>query len=177
MRDDRLGKLLAYVLRHRPDSAGVALDAAGWVDLDELVAGLRRAGRRVTVHDVRRAADADSKGRYELVGGRIRAAQGHSVEVDLGLEPVLPPSVLYHGTPERFLPSILATGLRPGSRQFVHLSPDVGSARAVGSRRGAPVVHVVDAAAAHARGHEFRRASNGVWLTDAVPAAYLQVLS
>ena len=177
MRDDRLGKLLAYVLRHRPDAAGVALDAAGWVDLDELVAGLRDTGRLVTADDVRRAVDADSKGRYELVDGRIRAAQGHSVEVDLGLEPVVPPSVLYHGTPERFLPSILATGLRPGSRQFVHLSPDVLTARAVGRRRGAAVVLVIDAAGAHADGHEFRRASNGVWLTDAVPAAYLRRLS
>jgi putative RNA 2'-phosphotransferase len=85
--------------------------------------------------------------------------------------------VLYHGTPERFLPSVLATGLRPGSRQFVHLSPDVRAARTVGRRRGAAVVLVVDAAAAHASGHEFRRASNGVWLTDAVPPAYLRVLS
>ena len=176
MRDDRLSKLLAYVLRHRPDAAGVTLDGAGWVDLDELVTGLRRAGRRVTADDVRRAVHADGKGRYELVDGRIRAAQGHSVDVDLGLEPVVPPSVLYHGTPERFVQSILASGLRPGSRQFVHLSPDVQTARAVGRRRGSPVVLVVDAAAAHASGHEFRRASNGVWLTDAVPPAYLRLL-
>src|SRR5918911_31718 len=96
---EHLGKLLALVLRHRPEVAGVALDPAGWVDVDELVAGLRRTGRRVTSDDVRRAVDADSKGRYELAHGRIRAAQGHSVEVDLGLEPVVPPSVLYHGTP------------------------------------------------------------------------------
>jgi putative RNA 2'-phosphotransferase len=177
VREEKLGKLLAYVLRHRPDAAGVALDAAGWVYVDELVAGLRRTGRPVTADAVRRAVDADSKGRYELVDGRIRAAQGHSVEVDLGLEPVVPPSVLYHGTPERFLPSVLATGLRPGSRQFVHLSPDVETARAVGRRRGSPVVLVVDAAAAHADGHEFRRASNGVWLTDAVPPAYLRLLA
>jgi putative RNA 2'-phosphotransferase len=176
VRDDRLGKLLAHVLRHRPDAAGVALDPGGWVDLDELVAGLRRAGRRVTADDVRRAVDADSKARYELVDGRIRAAQGHSVAVDLGLQRVVPPPMLYHGTVERFLPSILAAGLRPGSRQFVHLSPDLETARVVGRRRGAPVVLVVDAAGAHAAGHEFRRASNGVWLTDAVPPAFLRPL-
>ena len=174
---EHLGKLLALVLRHRPDVAGVALDAAGWVDVDELVAGLRRTGRRVTADDVRRAVDADSKGRYELVDGRIRAAQGHSVAVELGLEPVTPPSVLYHGTVERFLPSILATGLRPGSRQFVHLSPDAATAERIGRRRGAPIVLVVDAAGAHAAGHEFRRASNGVWLTDAVPPGYLRRLA
>jgi putative RNA 2'-phosphotransferase len=174
--DHGLGRLLALVLRHRPEVAGVTLDPAGWVDVEELVAGLRRSGRGVTAADVRAAVDADSKGRYELVGGRIRAAQGHSVDVELGLPPLAPPSVLYHGTVGRFLPSILATGLRPGSRQFVHLSPDVATARVVGRRRGAPVVVVVDAAAAHAEGHEFRRASNGVWLTDAVPPPYLRRL-
>jgi putative RNA 2'-phosphotransferase len=177
VREEKLGKLLAYVLRHRPDAAGVALDAAGWVDVDELVAGLRRTGRPVTADAVRRAVDADSKGRYEVVGNRIRAAQGHSVDVELGLEPVRPPDVLYHGTVERFVPSILATGLLPGSRQLVHLSPDVATARAVGRRRGAPVVLAVDAAGAHLAGHEFRRASNGVWLTDAVPPDYLRLLT
>jgi putative RNA 2'-phosphotransferase len=177
VRGDGLGRLLAYVLRHRPDAVGVALDAAGWVDVDELVAGPRRTGRRITADDVRRAVDADSKGRYELLNNRIRAAQGHSVAVELGLAPLAPPDELYHGTVERFLPSILASGLRPGSRQFVHLSPDVATARAVGRRRGTPVVLLVDAAGAHAEGHEFRRASNGVWLTDAVPPGYLRLLT
>jgi putative RNA 2'-phosphotransferase len=176
-RGEHLGKLLALVLRHRPDVAGVTLDPAGWVDVDELVAGLRRTGRRITADDVRAAVAADSKGRYELADGRVRAAQGHSVAVELGLEPLVPPAVLYHGTVQRFVPSILAAGLRPGSRQFVHLSPDVETALAVGRRRGAPVVLAVDAAGAAGAGHEFRRASNGVWLTDAVPPAYVRVLS
>jgi len=171
-----LGKLLAYVLRHHPDAAGVSLDAAGWVDVDELVAGLRHAGHRVDADDVRRAVAQDGKRRYELAGGRIRAAQGHSVEVDLGLDPRTPPAVLFHGTVERFLPSILAEGLRPGSRQFVHLSADVVTAEAVGRRRGEPVVLVVDAEGLHAAGHEFRQSSNGVWLTDAVPPAFLRRL-
>ena len=174
---EHLGKLLALVLRHRPEVAGVTLDPAGWADVDELVAGLRRTGRRVTAEDVRRAVDADGKGRYELVGGRIRAAQGHSVDVDLGLPPTAPPHVLYHGTVERFVPAILTGGLRPRSRQYVHLSQDVATAEAVGRRRGAPVVLVVDAAGAHRDGHEFHRASNGVWLTAAVPAAYLRRLT
>jgi putative RNA 2'-phosphotransferase len=120
--------------------------------------------------------DADSKGRYELVAGRIRATQGHSVDVELGLEPVRPPDVLYHGTVERFVPAILASGLRPGSRQFVHLSADVVTAQAVGRRRGTPVVLVVDAAGAHAAGQAFLRASNGVWLTDALPARWLALV-
>jgi putative RNA 2'-phosphotransferase len=171
-----LGKLLALVLRHRPAVAGVALDAGGWVDVEVLVAGLRASGRPVTVADVERTVAEDPKGRYELVEGRIRAAQGHSVDVDLGLEPRTPPDVLYHGTVERNLASILATGLRPGSRQFVHLSPDVETARRVGRRRGDPVVLVVDAAGLHRSGHVFREASNGVWLTGSVPPAFVSRL-
>jgi putative RNA 2'-phosphotransferase len=175
-RPPHLGRLLALVLRHRPDLAGVTHDRAGWVDVDELVAGLRRMGREVDAEDVRATVAADGKGRYELLGHRIRAAQGHSIDVDLGLGPRRPPEVLYHGTVERFLPSILATGLRPGSRRHVHLSPDVATARTVGARRGRPVVLVVDAAALHAAGHEFRQASNGVWLVDAVPPEHLTLL-
>jgi putative RNA 2'-phosphotransferase len=171
-----LGKLLALVLRHRPEVAGVTPDDAGWVDVEELVAGLRARGYPVTSADVERTVEADGKGRYELAGGRIRAAHGHSIDVDLGLEPRTPPDVLYHGTVERFLASILASGLRPGSRRLVHLSEDVATARAVGRRRGEPVVLQVDAARLHAAGHAFRRSSNGVWLTDAVPPAYLRRL-
>ncbi len=175
-REESLSRLLAYVLRHRPDAAGLTLDDAGWVGVDELVAGLRRTGRQVSADDVRAVAAADAKGRYEVAAGRIRAAQGHSVPVDLGLARVAPPDVLYHGTVERNLTSILADGLRPGSRQFVHLSADVTAARAVGRRRGQPVVLVVDAAGAHAAGHVFRRASNGVWLTGALPARFVRRL-
>jgi putative RNA 2'-phosphotransferase len=173
-RAESLGRFLAYVLRHHPEAAGVTLDPAGWADLAGLVAGLRRAGHHVTADDVRAVAAADAKGRYEVAGGRIRAAQGHSVPVDLGLAPVAPPPVLYHGTVERSAASILAEGLRPGSRQFVHLSADVPTARAVGGRRGRPVVLVVDAAGAHAAGQVFRQASNGVWLTDALPAGFVR---
>jgi putative RNA 2'-phosphotransferase len=171
-----LGKLLALVLRHRPEVAGVTPDAAGWVDVGQLVAGLRASGRRVTVADVEQAVAEDGKGRYQVADGRIRAVQGHSIDVDLGLEARRPPELLYHGTVERNLSSILTTGLRPGSRQDVHLSPDVATAQAVGRRRGDPVVLVVDAGRLHEAGHAFRRASNGVWLTDAVPPGYLRRL-
>ncbi len=167
------GRYLAYLLRHDPAAAGIALDAAGWVDVDALVAGATAAGRRLDRATVERVVATDAKGRFELRDGRIRAAQGHSLDVDLGLAPVIPPAVLHHGTVERFVERILAEGLRPGSRTHVHLSADVDTARQVGARRGEPVVLRVDAAAAHAAGHPFYRAANGVWLTDHVPAEHL----
>ena len=106
-------------------------------------------------------------------GERIRANQGHSLAVDLGLTPVVPPSALYHGTAERFLESIRAHGLLRTGRQHVHLSGDPDTARSVGRRYGKPVVLVVDAGRMREDGCAIDRAANGVWLTDAVLPRYL----
>jgi putative RNA 2'-phosphotransferase len=166
----RLSKRLSYVLRHRPDSVGLTLDDAGWVDVDELLAALGMTRDElehvVATNDKRRFA-------FDQAGTRIRASQGHSVAVQLGLAPVEPPPVLFHGTPERNLAAIRAEGLRPGNRHAVHLSPDEATARVVGARRGRPVVLAVDAAAMAADGVVFTQSANGVWLVDAVPPRYL----
>ena len=167
--DVALSKFLGYVLRHRPDEAGIELGPGGWVPVDELLAGLARAGRPVDRARLEAVVAGGEKRRYEIDGDRIRAAQGHSQPVDLQLEPQRPPDVLYHGTVERFLPSIRAQGLRPGRRTHVHLSADPETARTVGARRGEPVVLRVDAGGMHAAGTAFFRATNGVWLTGHVP--------
>lgn len=169
----RLSKTLAWVLRHRPDGIGIELDPAGWVDVSVLLAAMVAAGHTIDEADLEQVVATNDKKRYELVDGRIRAAQGHSVAVDLGLEAMVPPDVLYHGTVERFLDAIDQDGLQPGTRTHVHLSADTATARAVGQRRGRPVVLEVDAARMHADGFVFRRASNGVWLVDQVPPRYL----
>ena len=170
----RLSKRLSYVLRHRPDSAGLTLDDAGWVDVDELLGALG-----MTRSQLDEVVAGNDKRRFALdsTGTRIRASQGHSVVVDLGYPSAQPPAELFHGTVDRFIPRILVEGLRPGARHAVHLSPDVGTARAVGARRGPPVVLRVDAAAMAADGVAFSRSENGVWLVDAVPAEHLTVLA
>jgi putative RNA 2'-phosphotransferase len=169
----RLSKRLSYVLRHRPDSAGLTLDDAGWVYVDALLhaLGLTRAQLEEVV-----ARNDKQRFALDASGTRIRASQGHSVPVDLGYAPVQPPAELFHGTVARLLDRILTEGLRPGARHAVHLSPDVVTARAVGARRGPPVVLRVDAAAMAAEGTAFSRSGNGVWLVDAVPARHLTVL-
>ncbi len=106
----------------------------------------------------------------------IRANQGHSVDIDLQLEPVEPPAVLYHGTGHGSAGSIARQGLLRMSRHRVHLSPDPETARRVGARHGRPVIFTVDAAAMHQAGHLFYRSENGVWLVDHVPPEYLQRL-
>lgn len=168
-----LSKLLSYVLRHRPESVGVTLDAQGWVAIDVLVEALAQAGRpidRETLLDVVRTSD---KQRFAIEGDRIRANQGHSVGVDLGLVPVEPPPVVFHGTVERFLDAIRREGLVRGSRTHVHLSADLETAERVGARRGRPVVLRVDAAGMRREGYVFFRSENRVWLVEHVPPRFL----
>lgn len=174
--DVRLSRRLSLVLRHRPDSVGVELDSEGWVDVDDLVAALAGEGRGPTRADVARVVAASEKQRFEWDddANRIRARQGHSVTVDLALEPVDPPDALFHGTPSRNLASILRTGLDRRRRHHVHLSGDESTARAVGERRGPCVVLVVDAGGMSRAGHTCYRSSNGVWLTDQVPPRFIR---
>jgi putative RNA 2'-phosphotransferase len=166
---------MSLVLRHEPAKFSVELDEAGWTRVDGLLAAAARAGVPLDDATLRRVVAENDKQRFALSddGAMIRASQGHSVDVELGLEPVEPPPVLFHGTATRFLDSIRREGLVPGSRRHVHLSTDAATATSVGSRHGRPTVLRIDAARMHAAGHRFFRSANGVWLTDAVPAEYL----
>ncbi|WNI14951.1 RNA 2'-phosphotransferase [Actinacidiphila sp. ITFR-21] len=168
----RVSRFLSLVLRHRPESVGVALDEGGWVDVDVLIAACAARGRGFSRAELDHVVATNSKKRfaYSEDGRRIRASQGHSVAVELGLPATAPPAVLYHGTAAAALPRILREGLLPMARQDVHLSADAATAVRVGSRHGRPVVLEVDAAGLAAAGHGFRVSANGVWLTDAVPA-------
>jgi putative RNA 2'-phosphotransferase len=176
-KDVRASKRLAYVLRHRPDSVGLALDEHGWVGVDQLLDALAASGTSLSRDELVHVVATNDKQRFELDVGRdrIRARQGHSLAVDLALEPTQPPAVLFHGTPERNVASIRTSGLDRRDRHHVHLSPDSETARRVGARRGDAVVLVVDAEGMSAAGHTFWRTGNGVWLTDHVPARFISV--
>jgi putative RNA 2'-phosphotransferase len=174
----RVSKRLSYVLRHEPASIGLTLDDAGWVDVDELLDALAEHGLSLTRADLEYVVATNDKRRFAFdeTGTRIRASQGHSLPVELGYRPETPPAVLFHGTPVRNVPGILAEGLRSGRRHAVHLSPDPGTARLVGERRGPAAILRVDAARLAADGARFTRSANGVWLVDAVPPGYLSVV-
>ena len=176
MTPEAVSKLLSFVLRHQPEAVGLRLDEGGWVDLDVLIAALATRDQSITrsvVIDVVRTSD---KQRFALSpdGSRIRASHGHSKTVALDYEPASPPDTLFHGTVAGSLPGIRRDGLTPRRRQHVHLARSAGEAAAVGGRRGVPVVLEVRAADMAAAGHVFLRAPNGVWLTDAVPAAFIR---
>ena len=171
----QVSKFLSLVLRHKPETIGIVLDREGWVPVDTLLAACRAHGRDISRARLDDIVATNPKRRFAFSadGARIRANQGHSVEVDLRLEEKDPPEVLYHGTVQRFLPSIDAEGLKKGRRHHVHLSADVATARKVGARRGKPVVLKVDAGRMYQDGYKFFVSANGVWLTDSVPPGYL----
>lgn len=175
---ERLSKFLSFVLRHKPESIGLTLDRHGWGSVDDLIAMSNEHGVAVSRDDLLTVVHSSDKKRFSLSedGTRIRAAQGHSVSVDLALSPKQPPPSLYHGTATRFVKRIMVEGLMPQERQYVHLSSDADTARHVGKRHGRPVVLRVDSLGMGARGHRFYLAENGVWLTDQVPPEFLEPL-
>jgi putative RNA 2'-phosphotransferase len=172
----RLSKFLALVLRHDPGRIGLTLNPEGWADVEALLAAVAAAGVPISRAALDEVVLTSPKQRFTLdtAANRIRANQGHSVQVDLGLSAVEPPGRLFHGTSRDARDAILAGGLRPMARSQVHLSADRATARAVGRRHGRPVVLVVDSHSMFVDGHRFFRSVNGVWLTDHVPPAYLE---
>jgi putative RNA 2'-phosphotransferase len=177
MKKSRLsyGKFLSLVLRHKPETIGIILDSGGWVDIDSLLAGCRRKGLDLDRVKLLQVVEEDDKQRFQISpdGLKIRACQGHTIAVDLELEPAVPPEKLFHGTTERFLPSILKRGLVKGRRLHVHLSPDTATAEKVGSRRGPAVILEIRSGQMHRDGFRFYLSANGIWLTDCVPPRYL----
>lgn len=170
-----ISKFLSYILRHKPDAIGLTLDPEGWGDIEELIA---KADISITIDLLHEVVATSDKKRFAISADSlsIRANQGHSIEVNLGLEFVQPPELLYHGTATRFLESIREHGLLPQNRQYVHLSADTETATKVGLRHGKPVILIIPALQMHQKGHQFFQAQNGVWLTEIVPTETLQFI-
>ena len=171
----RLSKFLSLVLRHKPQEIGMTLDPAGWLAVDELLRACAAHGVPISRNELNAIVAGSDKQRFALSpdGLRIRANQGHSVPVELGYEPAVPPEVLFHGTAQKYIESIRRMGLVKGKRHHVHLSPTAKTASAVGQRHGKLVLLEVQAGRLHREGHQFFRTPNNVWLTDSVPPEYL----
>ncbi|NVJ92622.1 MAG: RNA 2'-phosphotransferase [Methylocystaceae bacterium] len=174
---DQISKFLSFVLRHKPDAIGLKLDENGWANIDELIekSSNEETGPELTKGLICRVVENNKKKRFAISedGRCIRANQGHSIRVNLELQPQLPPEILYHGTASRFLKSILAEGLKAGKRQHVHLSADMETAEEVGKRYGKPVILKINAQVMNEKGYQFFLSENGVWLTDFVPIAFI----
>ncbi len=170
-------KFISLILRHKPDAIGISLDEHGWADVRDLIEGINASGKyHLDMEMLEDIVSKDDKQRYTFNDDHtlIRANQGHSIPVDVELEEVIPPDILYHGTGEKYTASIDQEGLLPKSRLYVHLSVDIETARKVGARHGRPVIYTVDSGQMTKDGFEFFLSRNHVWLTKSVPPVYLK---
>jgi putative RNA 2'-phosphotransferase len=177
-RKTTVSKYLSKHLRHEPEALGLNLQPGGWVSIDDLLDAATKHGFPITPAELDEVVRTSPKQRFSFdeTATLIRANQGHSTAVDLQLEPAEPPPLLFHGTGSQTAPFILADGLMKMLRHHVHLSADVDTARRVGMRHGKPAIFQIDAAKMIADGYTFFVSANGVWLTEAVPPAYLSLL-
>jgi len=176
MNTKKTSKFLSLILRHKPEVAGVELEKGGWASVEALLKGIEKGkGRKITMGELEEIVANNDKKRFSFNDNKtkIRANQGHSVEIDLELKECKPPEVLYHGTYSQAVDSIYTSGINKMQRHHVHLSADRGTATKVGSRRGQPIVLVIAAELMYKDGHKFFVSDNGVWLTNHVPKAYL----
>lgn len=172
---NHLSGLLSFILRHKPETVGIQLSEHGWADVDSLLAGMNAYGRKISMEDLKKIVEKDKKGRYAFNedNTKIRARQGHSVNVDVGLRQEVPPKILYHGTSRDVYKKIQKEGIQKMRRLYVHLSLDYDTAMCVGRRHGVPYVFAVDTEKMHQDGIPFFVSENGIWMTEYVGAEYL----
>ena len=178
MKNTEISRFIAFILRHKPESVGIKLDPHGWASVSELISAVSKRWS-FNMEKLEEIVATDDKMRYSFNSDKtlIRANQGHSVPVDLELCECDAPTVLYHGTAEKYTEALDEEGLISKTRLFVHLSGDIETAAAVGKRHGTPVIYEVASSKMQKDGHKFYLSENGVWLTPAVPAKYLKKIS
>jgi putative RNA 2'-phosphotransferase len=170
----KISKRLSYILRHAPDSVGLTLDENGWASVHDLMS---KFGRPLSIEDLNEVVETNEKKRFAFNDDltKIRASQGHSIEIDLAYQPTTPPEFLFHGTATRFIESIKKDGLLKGSRHHVHLSLDEVTARKVGARHGSPVILTLKSKEMYEAGYVFYVSENDVWLTEHVPTRFIML--
>lgn len=176
-RRTKISKFLSLILRHAPQTVGLRLEENGWVNVEELITACARNGRALTFEELEEVVETNDKKRFsfDITGTKIRANQGHSVEVKIEFEKRTPPAILYHGTSEKNVRLILEKGLQKMKRHHVHLSPDTETARKVGTRHGKPAIFEIDTKAMIENNFEFFVSANGVWLIENVPPQFLRL--
>jgi putative RNA 2'-phosphotransferase len=174
----KISKFLSKHLRHQPDAIGIELAAGGWIAVDELLKACAKNKFFITHEELEMVVANNDKQRFSFdpTGNFIRANQGHSIEIDLQLQPIAPPNILYHGTGAKSVDAIMKTGLNKMSRHHVHLSSNIDTAKSVGIRHGKPVIFAINTQQMLEDDYIFYCSANGVWLVDHVPHQYLSVM-
>jgi len=171
----KTSKFLSYVLRHHPELIYLNLDKNGWANVDELITKSKNDSQGFTFEELDEIVQTNDKKRFIFNEDktRIRANQGHSIDINLALIPQQPPEFLYHGTAQGNIESILEKGIEKRNRQHVHLSQDIETATKVGMRHGKPIILTINTEKMFDDGIEFYLSENNVWLTDFVDATYI----
>ncbi|MGX7688121.1 RNA 2'-phosphotransferase [Flectobacillus roseus] len=172
-----ISKLLSKILRHQPDLIGIQLDENGWVEVSILLQNMTKLQTSISFEQLKEVVDTNNKKRFSFNDdlSKIRANQGHSIEVDLALQTQIPPNILYHGTVEKNLDSIFEKGLSKMNRHHVHLSADTETAQKVGMRHGKPIILTIESKKMYDQGYVFYLSENQVWLTDNVPSEFIRL--
>lgn len=176
--DIKLGKFISLILRHKPEVIGISLDKNGWADVKELIEKINLSGRHINIEILERIVKENEKKRYKFNEDKtkIKANQGHSINVELNLQEVVPPNTLYHGTAKKYLKSIKEKGILKGKRQYVYLSLDMETAINAGKRYGEPLVLKIDVEALKKKGHKFYLSDNKIWLSDDIPSEFIKII-
>ena len=171
----KLGRFISLILRHSPETIGIKLDENGWADVEELITLMNKNRRKIDIDTLKEIVETNNKKRYEFSDDfkKIRACQGHSINVDVELEQAVPPEFLYHGTAVQNIESIKKDGIKKASRQHVHLSSDYNTAYNVGKRHGKPYIIKVSSGKMVKDGKKFYISKNEVWLSDDIEPEYL----
>ena len=171
-KEKEISKQLSYVLRHKPDSIEIELDEQGWTEISILIEKMK-----ISLPELQLVVRSSSKKRFSISEDKklIRANQGHSVNIDLGLTPKDPPHKLFHGTTFENYEKIKKEGLLKMNRNHVHLSSDIETAKQVGSRHGKPIILSIDCGEMTIENINFYQSENGVWLTDFVNPKHITV--
>lgn len=176
----KLSKEISYALRHAPWEYELEMDENGFVDIQQLLSSINEENnyqKLIDKMDILQVIEISDKKRLEISGEKIRAMYGHSFPMQIKYDEEIPPSILYHGTAKRFLKSIMTEGLKPMSRQYVHLSADIETAILVGKRRDSePVILQIDTVSALKFGIKFYHANEKVWLCKELPFQFLSNL-
>jgi putative RNA 2'-phosphotransferase len=172
----RISKFLSYVLRHHPELINLNLDENGWANVEELITRSKRDPHEgISFEELDEIVETNDKKRFIFNEDktRIRANQGHSIDIDLALIPQKPPEFLYHGTAQSNIDSIFEKGIEKRNRKHVHLSQDIETATKVGMRHGKPIILTINTEKMFNDGIEFYLSENNVWLTDFVDIQYI----
>ena len=173
---NNLSKFLSLILRHKPETIGIELDENGWINTDLLLAKSIQHNYKIDLETLKIIVETNNKKRFSFSDdfAKIRANQGHSLDIELGYLPTKPPRILYHGTAEKNLNSILLHGLEKRDRHHVHLSQDIETAINVGKRHGKPIVLEILSEKMYNNKFDFFLSENGVWLVEKVPTIYIK---